>query len=110
MAARLAGETPGQWLAQLTPIAAGPLNAALARVAATRVLWPPRQAVTAKAVAESIRLLAPGSVILTVTVRQASPVGAGSGATTVSLAVTVVRAVDGWAVYDIEPAGDGNSG
>ncbi len=102
------GQQPAAWLARLRPMATRQLAGALARTAATPDLWQHRQPAAGQAVTGQIRDLTPGSVIFTVRVRQARTTGPGMA--TGDLAVTVVRYGNGWAVYDIEPAADGNTG
>ena len=59
---------------------------------------------------EQIRDLTPGSVIITVQVRQAITSPAGHSEVADDLAVTVVQAGGGQAVWDVEPAAAGNTG
>lgn len=59
---------------------------------------------------ERIRDLTPGSVIITVQVRQIITTATGRSEVADDLAVTVVRAGGGQAVWDIEPAAGGNTG
>jgi hypothetical protein len=69
-----------------------------------------RQTATATATSARIRDLTPGSVTITVTIRQVIAAASGTTTATTSLAVTLTpAATSGWAVYDIEPAGDGNT-
>ncbi len=107
-------QPPAAWLARLRPMTAGQLYPALARAA-----WTPgilaqrdhgRQAATGTVTGERIRDLAPGSVIIAVQVRQIITSPAGRSEVPDDLAVTVVRAGGGQAVWDVEPATDGNTG
>ena len=59
---------------------------------------------------EQIRDLTPGSVIITVQVRQVTTSASGHSQVPDDLAVTVVRAGGGQAVWDVEPAAAGNTG
>jgi hypothetical protein len=59
---------------------------------------------------EQIRDLAPGSVIITVQVRQVITSPAARSEAPNDLAVTVAGAGGGQAVWDVEPAADGNTG
>ena len=59
---------------------------------------------------EQIRDLTPGSVIITVQVRQAITSPAGRSEAPDDLAVTVIQAGGGQAVWDAEPAAAGNTG
>jgi hypothetical protein len=106
------GQSSGQWLARLAPLVTGQLYRTLARTAATPALWPPGQPAAAATIAVvRVRDLAAGSAVLTVTarVRQADTT-TGMTTAVVTLAVTVVSAPAGWAVYDVEPAAAGNTG
>ena len=58
---------------------------------------------------DQIRDLTPGSVIITVQVRQAITSPAGRSEVADDLAVTVIHAGGGQAVWDVEPAADGNT-
>jgi len=106
-------QAPAAWLAALRPMAAASLGPALAQAAGTPAVLArraaARQAATATATSASIRDLDPGSVTVTVTVAQVITSAAGTSQSTASLAVTVVPASGGWAVWDIEPASAGNS-
>ena len=59
---------------------------------------------------ERIRDLTPGSVIITVQVRQVITSPGGRSEVPDDLAVTVIQAGGGQAVWDVEPAADGNTG
>jgi hypothetical protein len=67
-------------------------------------------AATGTVTGERIRDLTPSSVIITVQVRQAVTTTSGHSEVPDDLAVTVVRAGGGQAVWDVEPAADGNTG
>ena len=69
-----------------------------------------RQAAAATVTGEQIRDLTPGSVTITVHVRQVITSPGGTSEVTDGLAVTVTRGGGGWAVWDIEPATAGNTG
>jgi hypothetical protein len=107
---------PAAWLAALRPMAAASLDPALAQAAGTPAVLArragARQAATATVTSAAIRDLTPGSVTVTVGVRQVVTSASGTSTTAASLAVTVVPAAgggDGWSVWDIEPANAGNS-
>lgn len=106
---------PSDWLSVLKPMAAAQLYPALAQAAGTPAVLAQRKAgrQSASAVVDSaqIRDLGPGSVTVTVTVQQTVYSSAGTSTSDASLAVTLVPSGtrDGWAVWDIEPASDGNS-
>jgi hypothetical protein len=107
-------QPPTAWLARLRPITASQLYPALAQAA-----WTPgilaqrdhaRQAAAGTVTGERIRDLTPGSVIITVQVRQVITSPAGHSQVADDLAVTVARAGGGQAVWDVEPATAGNTG
>ena len=106
-------QPPAAWLAALRPMAAASLYPALAQAAGTPAVLAQRaaarQAATATVTSAAIRDLTPGSVTVTVGVRQTVTSVSGTSTTTASLAVTVVPAAGGWSVWDIEPADAGNS-
>jgi hypothetical protein len=107
-------QPPAAWLAALRPMAAASLYPALAQAAGTPAVLAQRaaarQAATATVTSAAIRDLTPGSVTVTVGVRQTVTSASGTSTTTASLAVTVVPAAGGgWSVWDIEPADAGNS-
>lgn len=106
-------QPPAAWLAALTPMAATSLDPALAQAAGTPAVLAQRaaarQAATATVTKSAIRDLTPGSVTVTVGVRQVITSTSGTSTSAASLAVTVVPAGSGWAVWDIEPASAGNS-
>lgn len=94
-------------------MAAGSLQAALAQAAGTPGVLAQRkaarQAATATTTAVRIRDLTPGSVTLTVTVRQVITSPADTSQATASFAVTLTPQGGGWAVWDIEPGDVGNN-
>jgi len=107
-------QPPAAWLARLRPITTSQLYPALAQAA-----WIPgilaqrdrgRLAAAGTVTGERIRDLTPGSVIITVQVLQAITSPAGHSEVPDDLAVTVARADGGQAVWDVEPAADGNTG
>jgi hypothetical protein len=106
-------QSPAAWLATL-PSVAGQLNGTLAQAAATPGLLAQRtqarQAATATAGGAQIRDLTPGSVTLTLTVRQVITSTSGTTASETSLAVTLTSSGGGWQIYDVEPASAGNIG
>jgi hypothetical protein len=106
-------QSPAAWLARLVPLAAGELRPALAYAADTPGLLAQRdatrQAATAIAIAAQIQDLTPGSVTVAVTVRQVITSTGGTSQTAASFAVTLTPHGTRWAVWDIEPAGAGNS-
>jgi hypothetical protein len=107
-------QPPAAWLATLTPMTAGRLDGALAQAAATPGLLTQRtqahQAATATASGAQIRDLTPGSVTLTLTIRQVITSTSGASTTATSLALTLIPSGGGWQVYDVEPAAAGNTG
>jgi len=107
-------QPPAAWLARLRPITASQLYPALAQAA-----WTPgilaqrdhgRQAAAGTVTGERIRGLTPGSVIITVQVRQVITTASGRSEVADDLAVTVIRAGGGQAVWDAGPAAAGNTG
>jgi hypothetical protein len=106
-------QSPAAWLAALRPMAAGLLYPALAQAADTPGVLAQRTAARQNAAATTsevrIRDLTPGSVTLTVNVRQVITSRTGTSQATASFAVTLTPRGGGWAVWDIEPAGAGNS-
>ena len=107
-------QPPAAWLARLRPITAPQLYPALAQAA-----WTPgilaqrdhaRQAAAGTVTGEQIRDLTPGSVIITVQVRQVITTPGRRSEVLDDLAVTVTRAGGGQAVWDVEPATAGNTG
>ena len=101
------------WLARLQPMAAASLQPALARAAGDRGVLAQRTAARQVAVATvtalAIRDLTPGSVTVTVTAAQVITGSSGTSRSTVGWAVTLTPEGSGWLVWDIEPAGAGNS-
>jgi hypothetical protein len=101
------------WLARLHPMAAGPLYPALAQAAGTPGVLAQRTAARQTAIASTsavrIRDLTPGSVTLTVTVRQVITSRTGTTQATASYAVTLTPRGSGWTVWDIQPADAGNN-
>jgi hypothetical protein len=106
-------QSPAAWLARLQPMTASELRPALAHAADTPGLiaqrHATRQAATAATAAAEIRDLTPGSVTVAVTVRQVITSSNGTSQTAASFAVTLTPDGSSWAVWDIEPAGAGNS-
>ena len=102
-------QPPAVWLAALQPMAAPPLESALAQAAGTRSVLAERaairQAAGATVTALAIRDLTPGSV----TVTQVITASTGTTRATASWAVTLTPAGSGWTVWDIEPAAAGNT-
>jgi hypothetical protein len=106
-------QPPAAWLARLRPLTGAQLYPALARAAGTPGILAQRDhshlAAAGTVTGERIRDLTPGTVIITVQVRQAISTAAGRSEAPDDLAVTVVRAGDSQAVWDIEPAAAGNT-
>ena len=106
-------QPPAVWLARLRPMAARSLQAALAQAAGTPGVLvqrkAARQTATATTRALQIRDLTPGSVTISVTVRQVITSRAGTSQATASFAVTLTPRGSSWAVWDIEPASAGNN-
>ena len=106
-------QPPAAWLAALQPMAAASLEPALAQAAGDRGVLAERAAArqTARATvtALAIRDLTPGSVTVTVTVMQVITGSSGTSRPSAGWAVTLTPAGSGWLVWDIEPAGAGNS-
>jgi hypothetical protein len=107
-------QPPAAWLARLRPMTASQLYPALAQAAWTPgiLAWRDhgRLAAAGTVTGERIRDLTPRSVIITVQVSQAITSTAGPSQAPDDLAVTVARADGGQAVWDVEPAADGNTG
>ena len=107
-------QPPAAWLARLRPITATQFYPALAQAAWTPGILAQRHrgrlAAAGTVTGEQIRDLTPGSVIITVQVRQVITSPAGRSEVADDLAVTVVQAGGGQAVWDVEPAADGNTG
>ena len=106
-------QPPAAWLAGLHPMASSGLYAALAWAAGTPGVLAQRdrarQAAAGTATAAQIRDLTPGSVTVTVTVRQAITAASGTSHAVSSLAVTLTPHGSSWTVWDIEPASAGNT-
>jgi hypothetical protein len=106
-------QPPAAWLAQLRPMAASSLYPALAQAAGTPGVLvqrkAARQTATATTRALQIRDLTPGSVTISVTVRQVITSRTGTSQATASFAVTLTPRGSSWAVWDIEPASAGNN-
>jgi len=106
-------QSPATWLAILRPMAASSLYPALAQAASTPALLAQRtaarQTAAATASALQIRDLTPGSVTITVTIRQVTTATSGTSQSTASYAITLTPDGGGWSVWDIEPATAGNS-
>jgi hypothetical protein len=106
-------QPPAVWLAALQPVAAASLEPALAQAAGDRGVLArraaSRQAAVATVTALAIRDLTPGSVTVTATAAQVITSSSGTSRSTAAWAVTLTPAGSGWLVWDIEPAGAGNS-
>jgi hypothetical protein len=106
-------QPPAAWLARLQPMAAASLEPALAQAAGDRSVLAQRTAArqTARATvtALAIRDLTPGSVTVTATVTQVITGSSGTSRSSAGWAVTLTPAGSGWLVWDIEPAGAGNT-
>jgi hypothetical protein len=106
-------QPPAAWLARLQPMAAASLEPALAQAAGDRGVLARRTAARQVAVATvtalAIRDLTPGSVTVTVTAAQVITGSGGTSRSSAGWAVTLTPAGSGWVVWDIEPAGAGNS-
>ena len=101
------GQTPGAWLARLSSMATAQLTTTLARAAP----WQSAAVTVGQVTSEQIRDLTPGSVTVTVGIRQSVTASRGPRTVSVGFAVTLTRRPGaGWAVYDIEPADAGNAG
>ena len=107
-------QPPAAYLARLRPMTATQLYPALAQAADTAGILAQRDrghlAGAGTVTGERIRDLTPGSVIITVQVRQVTTTASGHSEVPDDLAVTVVRAGGGQAVWDVEPAAAGNTG
>jgi hypothetical protein len=106
-------QSPAAWLAALQPVAAASLEPALAQAAGDRGVLAERTAARQVAVATvtalAIRDLTPGSVTVTVTAAQVITGSSGTSRAAAAWAVTLTPEGSGWLVWDIEPAGAGNS-
>ena len=107
-------QPPAAYLARLRPMIATQLYPTLARAADTAGILAGRDrghlAAAGTVTGERIRDLTPGSVIITVQVRQVTTSAGGRSEVPDDLAITVVRAGGGQAVWDAEPAAGGNTG
>jgi hypothetical protein len=101
------------WLGRLRPMAAAALEPVLAQAAGDRGVLAQRaaarQIARATVTALAIRDLDPGSVTITATVTQVITGSSGTSRSPGSWAVTLTPDGSGWLVWDIEPAGAGNS-
>lgn len=106
-------QAPAAWLAALQPMAAASLEPALAQAAGDRGVLAQRTAARQVAVATvtglAITGLTPGSVTVTATAAQVITGSSGTSRSSAGWAVTLTPAGSGWLVWDIEPAGAGNS-
>ena len=106
-------QAPAAWLARLQPMAAAELYPALAQAAGDRGVLAQRAAARQVAVATvtglAITGLTPGSVTVTATAAQVITSSSGTSRSSAAWAVTLTPAGSGWLVWDIEPAGAGNS-
>jgi hypothetical protein len=106
-------QPPAAWLARLQPMAAASLEPALAQAAGDRGVLArrtaARQTARATVTALAIRDLTPGSVTITATAAQVITSSSGTSRTSASWAVTLTPEGSGWLVWNIEPAGAGNS-
>jgi hypothetical protein len=106
-------QAPAAWLARLQPMAAAELEPALAQAAGDRGVLAQRAAARQVAAATvtglAITDLTPGSVTVTATAVQAITSSSGTSRSTAGWAVTLTPDGSGWLVWDIEPAGAGNS-
>jgi hypothetical protein len=106
-------QPPAAWLARLQPMAANELYPALAQAAGDRGVLAQRAAARQVAVATvtglAIADLTPGSVTVTATAAQVITGSSGTSRSSAGWAVTLTPAGSGWLVWDIEPAGAGNS-
>jgi hypothetical protein len=106
-------QLPAAWLAALQPMAAAELEPVLAQAAGDRGVLAQRtaarQSARATVTALAIADLTPGSVTVTVTVTQVITSSTRPSRATAGWAVTLTPDRPGWLVWDIEPAGAGNS-
>ena len=104
---------PAAWLARLRSMAATSLESALAQAAGDRGVLARRAAARQAAVATvtglAIADLTPGSVTVTATAAQVITGSSGTSRSSAGWAVTLTPEGSGWLVWDIEPAGAGNS-
>jgi len=106
-------QPPAAWLVRLQPMAAASLEPALAQAAGDRGVLAQRAAARQVAVATvtglAISDLTPGSVTVTATATQVITGSSGTSRSSAGWAVTLTPDGSGWQVWDIEPAGAGNS-
>jgi hypothetical protein len=106
-------QPPAAWLDRLQPMAAASLEPALAQAAGDRGVLAQRAAARQVAVATvtglAISDLTPGSVTVTATAAQVITSSSGTSRSSAGWAVTLTPEDSGWLVWDIEPAGAGNS-
>jgi hypothetical protein len=106
-------QPPAAWLARLQPMAAASLEPALAQAAGDRGVLAQRAAARQVAAATvtglAISDLTPGSVTVTATATQVITGSSGTSRSSAGWAVTLTPEGSGWLVWDIEPAGAGNS-
>jgi hypothetical protein len=106
-------QAPAAWLARLQPMAAAELYPALAQAAGDRGVLAQRAAARQVAVATvtglAITGLTPGSVTVTAIAAQVITGSSGTSRSSAGWAVTLTPEGSGWLVWDIEPAGAGNS-
>jgi hypothetical protein len=106
-------QAPAAWLAALQPMAAASLEPALAQAAGDRGVLArrtaARQSARATVTALAIEGLTPGSVTVDATAAQVVTGSGGTSRSTATWAVTLTPQGTGWLVWDIEPAGAGNS-
>ena len=109
-AASLGGLT-GSRAAGLRPLATAQLARQLTQAAATPGSTRARESVAGTVTGEQVRMLAPGTIIITVQVRQVTTSPSGTTRAVTALAITLVPdGRNGWAVYDAEPASAGDAG
>jgi hypothetical protein len=106
-------QSPAAWLARLRPMSAAELDPALTQAAGDRGVRAhraaARQSATTVVTALAITVLTPASVTVTVTVTQVLTGSNGTSRSTAGWAITLTPAGTSWLVWDIEPAGAGNS-
>ena len=106
-------QPPAAWLAALQPMATAELEPALAQAAGDRGVLAQRAAARQVAAATvtglAISDLTPGSVTVTATATQVITGSSGTSRSSAGWAVTLTPDGSGWQVWDIEPAGAGNS-
>jgi hypothetical protein len=106
-------QAPAAWLARLQPMAAAELYPALAQAAGDRGVLAQRAAARQVAVATVTSLaitgLTPASVTVTAIAAQVITSSSGTSRSSAGWAVTLTPEGSGWLVWDIEPAGAGNT-